>query len=191
MTFSIDIPDLDPTIKGRVESALSTEDKRLKQLLTLLLSGSFVPDEQSGIVNNTTVLYSNASEIMANQLNNVFRQLNIPLDLGFNYQPGENGRDIFDVAVSTQLFNNRVNINGNIDNRQYMTSNQSDLVGDVDMEIKIDRTGRIRLTLSPILQTNIVTILTNCAQWNRVSPIKKNLMTSGNFSERSSGAKTP
>lgn len=147
LKFSIDIPDLDPTIKGRVESALSTEDKRLKQLLTLLLSGSFVPDEQSGIVNNTTVLYSNASEIMANQLNNVFRQLNIPLDLGFNYQPGENGRDIFDVAVSTQLFNNRVNINGNIGNRQYMTSNQSDLVGDVDMEIKIDRTGRVRLTL--------------------------------------------
>ncbi len=147
LNFSIDIPDLDPTIKGRVESALSTEDKRLKQLLTLLLSGSFIPDEQSGIVNNTTVLYSNASEIMANQLNNVFRQLNIPLDLGFNYQPGENGRDIFDVAVSTQLFNNRVNINGNIGNRQYMTSNQSDLVGDVDVEIKIDRTGRVRLTL--------------------------------------------
>lgn len=147
LKFSIDIPDLDPTIKGRVESALSTEDKRLKQLLTLLLSGSFIPDEQSGIVNNTTILYSNASEIMANQLNNVFRQLNIPLDLGFNYQPGENGRDIFDVAVSTQLFNNRVNINGNIGNRQYMTSNQSDLVGDVDVEIKIDRTGRIRLTL--------------------------------------------
>jgi len=147
LNFSIDIPDLDPTIKGRVESALSTEDKRLKQLLTLLLSGSFVPDEQSGIVNNTTVLYSNASEIMANQLNNVFRQLNIPLDLGFNYQPGEKGRDIFDVAVSTQLFNNRVNINGNIGNRQYMTSNQSDLVGDVDVEIKIDRTGRVRLTL--------------------------------------------
>lgn len=147
LNFSIDIPDLDPTIKGRVESALSTEDKRLKQLLTLLLSGSFVPDEQSGIVNNTTVLYSNASEIMANQLNNVFRQLNIPLDLGFNYQPGEKGRDIFDVAVSTQLFNNRVSINGNIGNRQYMTSNQSDLVGDVDVEIKIDRTGRVRLTL--------------------------------------------
>ena len=147
LSFSIDIPDLDPAVKGRVESALSTEDKRLKQLLTLLLSGSFVPDEQSGIVNNTTVLYSNASEIMANQLNNVFRQLNIPLDLGFNYQPGENGRDIFDVAVSTQLFNNRVNINGNIGNRQYMTSNQSDLVGDVDVEIKIDRTGKVRLTL--------------------------------------------
>jgi hypothetical protein len=147
LSFSIDIPDLDPTVKGRVESALSTEDKRLKQLLTLLLSGSFIPDEQSGIVNNTTVLYSNASEIMANQLNNVFRQLNIPLDLGFNYQPGEKGRDIFDVAVSTQLFNNRVNINGNIGNRQYMTSNQSDLVGDVDVEIKIDRTGKVRLTL--------------------------------------------
>ncbi|MDD2594724.1 MAG: translocation/assembly module TamB domain-containing protein [Bacteroidales bacterium] len=147
LKFSIDIPDLDPTTKGRVESALNTEDKRLKQLLTVLLSGSFIPDEQSGIVNNTTILYSNASEIMSNQLNNVFRQLDIPLDLGFNYQPGENGRNIFDVAVSTQLFNNRVTINGNIGNRQYMTSNTSDVVGDVDVEIKLNESGKIRLNL--------------------------------------------
>jgi len=84
---------------------------------------------------------------MSNQLNNVFRQLDIPLDLGFNYQPGENGRNIFDVAVSTQLFNNRVTINGNIGNRQYMTSNTSDVVGDVDVEIKLNESGKIRLNL--------------------------------------------
>lgn len=147
LKFDIDIPDLDPTTQGKVESALNTEDKRLKQLLTVLLSGSFLPDEQSGIVNNTTVLYSNASEIMSNQLNNVFRQLDIPLDLGFNYQPGENGRDIFDVAISTQLFNNRVTINGNIGNKQYLSSSTSDVVGDVDVEIKLNESGKLRLNL--------------------------------------------
>ena len=148
ISFSIDIPDLDPTTKSKVESALNTEDKRMKQVLALLVSGGFVPNEESGIVNSTTMLYSNASEIMSNQLNNIFRQLEIPLDLGFNYQPAEDGRDIFDVAVSTQLFNNRVSINGNIGNRQYMTAGgQSEVVGDIDVEIKLTKTGQLRLTL--------------------------------------------
>ena len=145
--FKINIPDLDPTTQGRVESALNTEDKRMKQALALLISGGFVPDEQSGIVNSTTMLYANASELMAGQVNNIFRQLDIPLDLGFNYQPSETGRDIFDVAVSTQLFNNRVSINGNIGNRQYMSSSNSDIVGDIDVEIKLNRQGQVRLTL--------------------------------------------
>lgn len=145
--FKINVPDLDPTTQSRVESALNTEDKRMKQALALLISGGFVPDEQSGIVNSTTMLYSNASELMAGQINNIFRQLDIPLDLGFNYQPSETGKDIFDVAVSTQLFNNRVNINGNIGNRQYMSSSNSDIVGDLDIEIKLNRQGQVRLTL--------------------------------------------
>ena len=145
--FNINIPDLDPTTTGRVQNALNTEDKRMKQALALLISGGFVPDEQSGIVNSTTMLYSNASEMMASQLNNIFRELDIPLDLGFNYQPTETGRDIFDVAVSTQLFNNRVSINGNIGNRQYLSSSNSDIVGDLDIEIKLNRQGQVRLTL--------------------------------------------
>ena len=147
LNFNIDIPDLDPDTKSRVESALSTEDKRLKQMLTLLLSGSFMPDSESGIVNNTTVLYSNASEIMANQVNNILRQLEIPVDLGFNYQPGQNGKSLFDVAISTQLFNNRVTINGSVGNRQYISASGSDVVGDVDVEIKLNQTGKIRLKL--------------------------------------------
>lgn len=146
IAFNIDIPDLDPTTKARVESILNTEDKRMRQVLALLVSGSFVPESESGIVNNTTILYSNASEIMANQLNNIFRQLNIPIDLGFNYQPTSEGKNMFDVALSTKLFNNRVAINGNIGNRRNTTASKSDFVGDVEVEVKIDRTGRLRLS---------------------------------------------
>jgi hypothetical protein len=86
--------------------------------------------------------------MMANQINNIFQKLNIPLDLGLNYQPNERGNDIFDVAVSTQLFNNRVIVNGNIGNRQYSgNSTQNDVVGDLDIEIKLDRSGSFRLNL--------------------------------------------
>ena len=149
LSFKIDIPDLDPTTQGLVENALSTDEKNLKQTLALLVSGSFVPDEQSGIVNNSTILYSNASEIVSSQINNIFHQLDIPVDLGLNYQPGaaQGTNDIFDVAISTQLFNNRVTINGNIGNQQYMSSSSSEVVGNVDVEIKLNKSGRLRVNL--------------------------------------------
>lgn len=145
LSFSIDIPDLDPITKGRVESALSTPDKIQKQFMALLISGSFVPDEQSGIVNNSTILYSNASEILSNQFNNIFRQLDIPLDLGLNYQPGTGtgGKDMFDVAISYQAFNNRLIINGNLGNSE----TSSNWAGDFEAEIKVDRQGNLRITL--------------------------------------------
>lgn len=149
LSFSVEVPDLDPTVRSYVESALNSEDKKMKQMLALLLSGSFIPDQQGGIVNSTTVLYSNVSEIMANQFNNILHQLDIPLDLGFNYQPTTQGRDLFDVAISTQLFNNRVTINGNIGNRQFSPTgkNSSDIVGDVDVEIKLNSKGKLLLNL--------------------------------------------
>ena len=147
LSFSIEIPDLDPTIKSRVESALSSEDKVQKQFLSLILSNSFLPDEQSGIVNNTSMLYSNVTEMLANQLSNIFQKLDIPLDLGLNYQPSDKGNDIFDVAVSTQLFNNRVVVNGSVGNKQYNTGGTQDVVGDLDIEIKLDRSGSFRLNL--------------------------------------------
>ena len=147
LSFSIEIPDLDPTIKSRVESALSTEDKVQKQFLSLILSNSFLPDEQSGIVNNSSMLYSNVTEMLANQLSTIFQKLDIPLDLGLNYQPNEKGNDIFDVAVSTQLFNNRVVVNGSVGNKQYNTGGTQDVVGDLDIEIKLDRSGSFRLNL--------------------------------------------
>ena len=147
LSFSIEIPDLDPTVKSWVESALSSEDKVQRQFLSLILTNSFLPDEQSGIVNNSSMLYSSVTEIMANQLNNIFQKLDIPLDLGMKYQPNERGNDIFDVAVSTQLFNNRVVVNGNIGNKQRTSSSQNDVVGDLDIEIKLDRSGAFRLNI--------------------------------------------
>lgn len=143
LSFAIDIPDIDPLTKARVNAALNTEDKVVKQVMSLLVSGSFIPDVQSSIVNNSTILYSNATEVLSNQINKIFNQLDIPLDLSFNYQPGQNGRDIFDAAVSAQLFNNRVIVNGNIGNSRY-SGRTGDVAGDIDAEIKLDERGRFR-----------------------------------------------
>lgn len=147
LSFNILIPDLDPTIKARVESALSTDDQIQKQFMALLVSGGFLPDAQSGIANNSTILYSNASEILSNQLNNIFQQLGIPIDLGLNYQRGEKGMDVFDVALSTPLFNNRVLVSGNIGNDPYSKNTNREVIGNFDVEVKLDKNGKLRLTI--------------------------------------------
>ena len=164
LSFSIEVPDLDSTTKSRVESALNTDDKVQRQFLSLLISGSFMPEEQSGVVNNTNMLYSNVAEIMAGQLNNILQKLDIPLDLGLNYQSSESGTNIFDVAVSTQLFNNRVIVNGNVGNREYAKSSSSsdgDVVGNLDIEIKLDKSGQLRLNLFSHSADDYTTYLDN------------------------------
>ena len=147
LAFTIDVPDLDPMTKARVESALSTDDKVQRQFIALLVTNNFLPDEQSGIVNNSNLLTSNVADLMANQLNNILQKLDIPLDLGLNYVENGAGTSIFDVALSTQLFNNRVIVNGSVGNRQHLTSGGNDVVGDLDIEVKMDKTGQLRLNL--------------------------------------------
>ncbi len=145
--FKIDIPDIDPTTKVKVESALNSDDKVQKQFAALIASGGFIPDAQSGVSSNSTMLYSNATEMLSNQLNSIFMQLGIPLDLGFNYQAEDNNKDdAFDVAVSTQLFNNRVIINGNIGNNPYDNDGR-DVKGNIDIEVKLDNKGKLRLNM--------------------------------------------
>ena len=144
--LSIDVPDLDPTTKAMVESALNTEDKVQKQFLYLLIAGTFLPSEESGITTGgSSMLFSNVTSIMSGQLNNIFQKLDIPLDLGLNYQPNERGNDLLDVALSTQLFNNRVIVNGNIGSRRGTgTTTYGDVTGDIDVEIKINKDGSLR-----------------------------------------------
>ena len=143
LNFEIDIPDIDLLTKARVDAALNTDDKIVTQIAALLVTGSFIPEMQSSIVNNSTsMLYSNATELLSSQINRVFSRLGIPLDLNFNYAQGQDGRDLFDAAISTQMFNNRVVINGAIGNSDYKASNV--VVGNLDVELKIDDKGRFR-----------------------------------------------
>ena len=146
LKFNITIPDLDPTTKLKVESALNTEGKIQKQFAALLVYGGFVESDAGGIGGNGS-LFTNVSEILSGQLNNILQQLGIPIDLGVNYQQNKKGENIFDFAVSTQLFNNRVVINGNIGNSPYSTSTNTNVIGNIDVEIKLDKNGRLRMNL--------------------------------------------
>ena len=149
VSFAIDIPDLNPATQAQVEAALNTVDKVQKQFVYLLLAGSFLPAEESGVSSTgTEALFSNVSSIMSGQINNIFQKLDIPLDMGLNYQTTQTGSNIFDVAMSTQLFNNRVIVNGTVGNKQMIGgTSTNEVAGDIDIEIKLNRSGTLRVKL--------------------------------------------
>ena len=112
------------------------------------MTGNFLPEEDTGITTGgTNTLFSNVAGIMAGQMNSIFQKLDIPLDLGLNYSATDTGDDVFDVALSTQLFNNRVIVNGNIGNRQQYGVSTNEVAGDVDVEVKVNKSGSLRLNL--------------------------------------------
>ena len=146
--FEINIPDLDPTTKSQVESALATDDKIQKQFIALLLMGSFIPDEASGVFNGSNLLMSNMTVLMSNQLNSILQRLEIPFDVGIGYLGSAESSNAFDVAISTQLFNDRVIVGGSVANKSYNGNlSNRDVVGDLDIQIKLDPSGRFRFNL--------------------------------------------
>jgi len=148
LNLSIDVPDLDPTTRMAVESALSTSDKIQKQFVSLLLLGTFLPDENSGVFNQSYLLYSNVMEMMSGQINKVLQRLKIPVDVGFGYQEMRTGENLFDISISTELFDNRVVLGGNFGNRRYSTGSAGgDFTGDVDLQVKLDEEGKFRFNV--------------------------------------------
>jgi len=86
-----------------------------------------------------------SSELLSNQLSNWLSQISKDFDIGFNYRPGTDvsGQEL-EVALSTQILNDRVLINGNvgIGENKATTSN---LVGDIEVQLKVNKKGSFRL----------------------------------------------
>ncbi|MBO4466450.1 MAG: hypothetical protein J5748_07250 [Bacteroidales bacterium] len=149
LQFSVDVPDLDPTTEALVRSELNTEDKVQKQFLALVATGSFLPGNQSGVNNQfgSGVILNNLTAIASGQISSLLQRAGIPVDLGVNYTQNETGNDVVDLNLSTQFFDNRVIVNGSVGNRQYSATSEDNLVGDIDVEIKMDKSGRLRAKL--------------------------------------------
>lgn len=150
LSFSIDVPDLDPTTKSLVDSELNTEDKVNRQFLALVVLGNFLPSEQAGIVNSTSnsnFALSSLTGLMSGSLNSVLQKFNIPLDLDLSYQQSQVGNDVVDVGLSTQLFDNMVQVSGSVGNRKFNSTSDESVVGDLDISIKLNRSGHFKFNI--------------------------------------------
>ncbi len=150
--FDINLPTADDEINTRVKSAINTQEKLNRQFLSLLVLNSFMPEQQQGTSNylaesGTAGLGSvTTSELLSNQLSHWLSQISEEWDIGVNYRPGDEiSRDQVEVALSTQLLNDRVIINGNLGYGGQTTEQTTNLVGDFRVDVKLTKNGKLRL----------------------------------------------
>jgi len=139
ITFGIDLPNSDDVKKNLVKSHTSTEEEMNRQIFSLLILNSFTTE--SNILNSVgTGLGSTSTEMLSNQLSNWLSQINKNFDIGVNYHPGtQMTSEEMEVALSTQIFNDRLSIDGNVgvSNNQGNASKASNIVGDVNLDYKL------------------------------------------------------
>jgi len=147
--FEIDFPTVEDRIRDEVQQFFNTEEELNKQMLSLLVLGKFyTPEYMRGTyeAQNPNLIGTTASELFSNQLSNWLSQISNNVDIGLNYRPGNQiTNDEIELALSTQMFNDRVTINGNIGNNVNPNStNNSQLVGDFDIDVKLIPSGKIQ-----------------------------------------------
>lgn len=152
ISFDIELPTTEDIIRDEVKQYISTEEDMNKQILSLLVLGKFYTPEfmrgsysGNGLVGSTA---STASELFSNQFSNWLSQISNDFDIGFNYRPGNDiTNNEIEFALSTQILNDRVSINGNIGNNsaQRTTANNNNLVGDADVAVKLTNNGKLQL----------------------------------------------
>ncbi|WP_347841053.1 translocation/assembly module TamB domain-containing protein [uncultured Draconibacterium sp.] len=150
IAFDIDFPNLEERLKDELSQYFSTEEELNKQILSLIVLGKFyTPEYLRGTyeAQNTNMIGTTASEVFSNQLSNWLSQIDDDWEIGINYRPGNQiTDDEIELALSTQIFNDRVTLNGNIGNNtnQYGTNNNSSqIVGDFEMSVKLVPNGKI------------------------------------------------
>jgi hypothetical protein len=154
--FDIDLPTAEDRIKDEVKQFISSEEDMNKQILSLLVLGKFyTPEYLRGTGNytgtNTSLAgstASTASELVSNQLSNWLSQISNNVNIGVNYRPGNQiTPDEMEFALSTLIFNDRVSINGNIGNNssQKTTTNNNEIVGEADINVKLTNNGKLQL----------------------------------------------
>ena len=155
--FDIELPSAEDRIKDNIKQFINSEEDMNKQMLSLLVLGKFYA---SGV--NSNLMGSTAStvgELFSNQFSNWLSQISKDFDVGFNYRPGDQiSNDEVELALSTQMFNNRVSINGNIANNSSlkMNANNNGLVGDADVNVKLTRNGKLQLKAYNHANNNLI-----------------------------------
>ena len=155
--FDIQMPSAEAETRNILSNAISSEEELTKQFLSLLVVNNFSSvSSYSGAGSNTSAgsgmagFGVTASELLSNQLSNWLSQISNDFDIGVNYRPGDEiSSEQVEVALSTQIFDDRVTIHTNVDvSSQASTSTASQktttIAGDFDVDVKITENGKLR-----------------------------------------------
>ena len=150
ISFDLEFPSLTTDAYHKVKSVISTDEMMNRQIIYLLALNRFYTPEYMGTstTNQNEFLTSVASSTIAGQLSNILGKMtdNLSIAPNFRTDKGDFSDMEVDVALSSQLLNNRLLLNGNFGYRDntYNTSN-TNFIGDFDLEYLLNNKGTFRL----------------------------------------------
>jgi hypothetical protein len=166
INFNIGIPTVDASTRQLVLNYVNTDAEMNRQVFSLLILNSFVPPYQlEGGANNNAlnVVNSNSTEMLSNQLSNMLSKLSKDVDVGVKYRPGDEiSKKELELVLSTQLFNDKLSVDGNVgNNTNTQSTNTNNIVGEVNIEYKITDDGKVKVkTFNRANDNNTQTIST-------------------------------
>ena len=170
ISFGLNLPDADEKVKSYVYGAIDTvnSSEMTQQIFSILVLGQFKSNRGNSI-GNIDVGSTSLSLIMS-QFNSLLSKVSKDVDIGVNYRRSSYtpGQEI-DLAVSTQLFNERLLIDGlfgvNSMNPNSTVQKASTIVGDVKLEYILTNNRRWRARA--FNRTNTIGLLDNNAPYTQ------------------------
>lgn len=151
VAFDIAVPRADENVKSALTVIRGSDQELSRQFFALLAINKFLPLNNS-ISTAADQAYSGVkattSDLLSSQLSNWLSQLSDEFDIGFNYKPGDEiSNQEIALAMSTQLFNERLTISTNLGVSYGNSTNQnsSNIIGDFNVEYKVNEDGTFRL----------------------------------------------
>jgi len=149
--FKIELPTAEERIRDLVGQTIVTQEEVNRQIISLLMLGSFYTPEFLVGKQTTTagvdLVGTTSTELLSNQLSNWLSKINNNFDIGINYRPGNDiTNEQIELALSTQILNDRVTIDGNLaNNAEQKTNTTSNFIGDIDINVKLTDNGKLQL----------------------------------------------
>ncbi len=163
ISFRLDMPekernDFNGTAYNRIKQINQVPSELNKQVMGLLVLGTFIPDDPMNTLDNSggglgQAARNSVSKILSQQLNNLAGNLIKGVDLNFDLQSKEDystgsaqEQTNLNIGASKNLFNDRLTVS--VGSNIMLTGNNqnaSSLLGDISVEYKLSRDGRYRI----------------------------------------------
>jgi hypothetical protein len=148
LDFKIDVPTADSRIQALMDGALISEEEVQRQALGLLVMNQFIPLNPTEAAVGGFIQPAQSTQFLANQLGHWISQIAPSMDVGLDYaQDALSGEQALGLALSTQLWNDRLHIEGEL-GAQALGQVHADDVQIQDLTVSFDLTpeGNLQLT---------------------------------------------
>jgi hypothetical protein len=147
--FDIRLPESDARTKATLASLLTNEEEMNRQAISLLVLQQFLPAQWQAAAIGSTGLQENSTELISAQLGNWLSGMSDDVNIGIDYDASNNIGDeaALAVALSTQLLNDRLHVEGEVGTQHLNSGSLEDLqLRDFRLRYDLKDDGSLQLT---------------------------------------------